>query len=85
MLRIKPAAKINRNEEGLERRINMLQNLIQSNCIGEQEKQDASIEQEEKKTELEKIIEYKTKGVILNARYRWQNEGEKKKRIRKKF
>lgn len=33
----------------IERRINVLQNLIESNHIGEQEKQDASIEQEEKK------------------------------------
>ena len=55
----------------------MLQNLIESSYIGEQEKQDASIEKEEKKTELEKIIEYRTKGVILGARCRWHNEGEK--------
>ena len=33
----------------------MLQNLIESSHIGEQEKQDAFIEQEEKKTELERI------------------------------
>ena len=42
-------AKLNRKEEELERRINVLQNLIESNHIGEQEKQYASIEQEEKK------------------------------------
>ena len=71
-------AKLNRKEEELERRINVLQNLIESNHIGEQEKQDASIEQEEKKAELERIIEYKTKGAILRARCRWHNEGEKK-------
>ena len=56
----------------------MLQNLIESNHIGEQEKQDAFMEQEEKKkTELERIIEYRTKGAILRARCRWHNEGEK--------
>ena len=70
-------AKLNRKEEELERRINVLQNLIESSHIGEQEKQDASIEQEEKKAELERIIKYKTKGSILRARCRWHNEGEK--------
>ena len=54
-------AKLNRKEEELEKNINVPQNLIESSHIGEQEKQDASIEQEEKKTELEKIIEYRTK------------------------
>ena len=38
-------AKLNRKEEELERRINVLQNLIESNHIREQEKWDASIEQ----------------------------------------
>ena len=41
-------AKLNRKEEELEKRINVLQNLIESS-IGQQGKQDASIEQEEKK------------------------------------
>jgi hypothetical protein len=30
-----------------------------------------------KKAELEKIIEYRTKGAILRAKCRWHNEGEK--------
>ena len=81
MIKLKAAAdkktKLNRKEEAIERRINVLQNLIESNHIGEQEKQDAFIEQEEKKTELERIIEYRTKGAILRARCRWHNEGEK--------
>ena len=42
--------KLNRKEEELEKRINVLQNLIESSHIGEQEKQDAAIEQEEKKS-----------------------------------
>ena len=74
-------AKLNRKEEELERRIDVLQNLIESNHIGEQEKQNAFIEQEEKKTELERIIEYRTKGAILRARFRWHNEGEKIRNI----
>ena len=32
---------------------------------------------DEKTRELEKIIEYKTKGAILRSKYRWHNEGEK--------
>ena len=32
---------------------------------------------EDKMRELEKIIEYKTKGAILRAKCRWYNEGEK--------
>ena len=48
MLPIK-RAKLNRKEEELGRRINVLQNLIESNHIGEREKQDVTIEQEEKK------------------------------------
>ena len=51
--------------------------MIESSHIGEQEKWDASIEQEKKKTELERIIEYGTKGAILRARCRWHNEGDK--------
>ena len=31
-----------------------------------------------KKAELEKIIEYRTKGAILRAKCRWHNAGEKK-------
>ena len=67
MLRIKNS-KLNRKEEELERRISVLQKSIEPNHIGEQEKQDASIDQEEKKTELERTIEYGTKGAILRAR-----------------
>jgi len=58
-----------------------MQNLIESNHNGEQEKQDAFTEQEEEKTELERIIEYRTKGAILRARCRWHNEAEKIRNI----
>ena len=32
---------------------------------------------EQKTKELEKIIEYRTRGAILRAKCRWYNEGEK--------
>ena len=31
-------------------------------------------------SELETIIEHQTKGAILRSKFRWYNEGEKKKR-----
>ena len=63
-------AKITRKEEALEKDINVLQKLLDSNSKGDQEKKVASREMEEKKAELEKIIEYKTKGAILHAKCR---------------
>ena len=68
-----------RTEEGLEKNINILQNRIETNSSENQEKMQAFRELEVKKAELEKIIEYKTKGAILRAKCRWHNEGEKNK------
>ena len=59
-------AKMSRREEELEEEINSLQNYIESNQIIEA-----------RKSELEKMIEYRTKGSILRSRCRWYNEGEK--------
>ena len=66
-----------RTEEELEKNINVLQKIIETNGSKNQEKLQASRELEVKKAELEKIIEYKTKGAILRAKCRWHNEGEK--------
>ena len=64
-------------KEELEKNINILQKIIETNSSENQEKMQAFTELEVKKTELEKIIEYKTKGAILRAKCRWHNEGEK--------
>lgn len=69
-------AKTSRLEENLEKEINTLQCLIESN-MDEKDKKDTLEALETKKLELEKIIEYRTKGSILRARCRWHNEGEK--------
>ena len=69
--------KTSRREEEIEKAINVLQELIESSNKGDQEKREASRDLEEKKAELEKIIEYRTKGAILRAKCRWHNEGEK--------
>ena len=74
-------AKLLRKEEELERSINMLQREIESNETNEDKKMTNRKDLEDKMRELEKIIEYKTKGAILRAKCRWYNEGEKKYQI----
>ena len=69
--------KTSRREEGIEKAINFLQELIESSNKGDREKEEASRDSGRKKTELEKIIEYRTKGAILLAKCRWHNEGER--------
>ena len=69
--------KTSRLEENLEREINTLQCLIESNNMEEKDKKDTLDALDTKKLEFEKIIEYQTKGSILRARCRWHNEGEK--------
>ena len=69
--------KTSRREEEIEKAINVLEELIESSNKGDRGKKEASRDLEEKKAELEKIIEYRTKGAILRAKCRWHNEGEK--------
>lgn len=70
-------AKMLREEEELEKKINMLQRQIDTGCNNAYEKLAINIQLEQKTKELEKIIEYKTKGAIVRAKCRWYNEGEK--------
>ena len=70
-------AKISRREEELEKEINSLQCLIEASNMKEEDKKDTLNNLDTKTLELEKIIEYRTKGSILRARCRWHNEGEK--------
>ena len=74
-------AKMSRHEEELEKEINSLQRSIEANNTKGKDTEDAVNTLETKKSELEKIIEYRTKGIILRARCRWHNEGEKKHKI----
>ena len=64
-------------ERELEKQINFLQNFIESNEINPNEKAEISGTLEARKRELEKIIEYRTKGSKLRATCRWYNEGGK--------
>ena len=70
-------AKISRREEELEKEINGLQCLIETSNMKEEDKKHTLNALDTKTLELEKIIEYRTKGSILRARCRWHNEGEK--------
>ena len=70
-------AKMLRQEEELEKKINILQREIDSGCNNANEKLVINIQLEEKTKELEKIIEHRTKGAILGAKCRWYNEDEK--------
>ena len=76
---------MSRREEELEEEINSLQNYIESNQINPNDKTKTFGILEARKSELEKIIEYRTKGSILRSRCRWYNEGEKKHEILSKF
>ena len=70
-------AKMLREEEELEKNINILQRQIDSGCNNAKEKLAIDIQFDQKTKELEKITEHRTKGAILRAKYRWYNEREK--------
>ena len=75
---LKRKKKQNCKERGrIEKTITVLQDFLDSNKNVNQETKEASRELEEKKAELENIIERRTKGAILRAKCRWYNEGEK--------
>ena len=63
-------AKMLREEE-LEKEINILQRQIDSSCNNANEKLAIDIQLDQKTKELEKIIEHRTKEVILRAKCRW--------------
>ena len=80
-------AKILKREKELEKAINRLQIIIDTerhdtemeNGIA---KQEIFKELERKKSRIrKKIIEYRTKGAILRSKCEWYNEGEKKFKI----
>ena len=70
-------AKMLREEEELEKKINIFQRQIDSGCNNANEKLAINVQLDQKTKELEKIIEHRTRGAILRAKCRWYNEGEK--------
>ena len=51
--------------------------IDENTAINDEQKLQLYTRLEALKFELEKIIEYRTKGAILRSRSRWYNEGEK--------
>ena len=70
-------AKMLREEEEQEKKINMLQRQVNSGCNNANEKPAINIQLEQKTKELEKKIEDKTRGAIMRAKCRCYNVGEK--------
>ena len=64
-------------EEQKEYLVNNLQKDIGNKKKEDKETITIQRKLDEKTSELEKIIEYKTKGAILRSKCRWHNEGEK--------
>ena len=70
-------AKVKKEEE-LEKEIAMLEKRVDNACSNDPPVSQKVTEQIKiLKDELEKIIEYRTKGAILRSKPRWYNEGEK--------
>ena len=63
-------------EVDLESKIANLQKDLDDN-ITEVDRETLTMQLEGYKQELEKLIEYKTKGSIIRSKTRWYNEGEK--------
>ena len=70
-------AKVKKEEE-LEKEIAMLEKRLDNACSNDPPvSQNVTERIKILKEELEKIIEYRTKGAILRSKSRWYNEGEK--------
>ena len=69
--------KLISHEQNLELRMKYLQEVIDKTNSDEVQKCNAAKEYDKCKTQMEKIIEYRTKGTIIRSKSRWYNEGEK--------
>ena len=70
---------IKQRELELEEKIAKLEEKIDNLHVDNQDTQCLHLEQQldEQKSELERIIEFRTKGAILRSKTKWYNEGEK--------
>ena len=67
----------------IEETIAKLEEKIDNLQVNNQDPQYLHLEQQldEQKSELERIIEFRTKGAILSSKTKWYNEGEKIRNI----
>ena len=70
---------IKQRELEIEEKIAKLEEKIDNLHVDNQDTQYLHLEQQldEQKSELERIIEFRTKGAILRSKTKWYNEGEK--------
>ena len=69
--------KLTKKEEDIAQAIATLEKCLSEFKVDETQRLKVWSELETKKRELEAIIEYRTKGVILRSKSQWYNEGEK--------
>ena len=68
---------IRKEQEEIEISITTLEEQLTHSDVNDKQKKQMWCDIEGKKRELERIIEYQTKGAILGSKSRWYNKGEK--------
>ena len=68
---------LRKEQEEIEISITSLEEQLTYSNVNDKQKKQIWCDIEGKKLELERIIEYQTKGAILRSKSRWYNEGEK--------
>ena len=68
---------LGKEQEEIEISITTLEEQLTHSDVIDKQKKQIWCDIEGKKRELEMIIEYQTKGAILQSKSRWYNEGEK--------
>ena len=68
---------LRKEQEEIEISITTLEEQLTHSDVNDKQKKQIWCDIEGKKRELERIIEYQTKGAILRSKSRWYNEGEK--------
>ena len=68
---------LRKEQEEIEISITTLEEQLTHSDVNDKQKKQIWCDIEGKKRELERIIEYQTKGAILRSKSQWYNEGEK--------
>ena len=68
---------LRKEQEEIEISITTLEEQLTHSDVNDKQKKQIWCDIEGRKRELERIIEYQTKGAILRSKSRWYNEGEK--------
>ena len=74
---IKKKKKMASEQNEIQQSIAILEKRISDASVDDSQKQNLWVQLETKKQELERIVEYQTKGAILRSKSRWYNEGER--------